>query len=189
MATGYFAGLLAFVYRETSDGRRVTSRRLAPFLPPRWLLVPPEAQARFERRTKQAHIAFLIALPIALQFIVDDAVVWTLLVAATALGFVAAALIQAWTTAGLPEYDQGTSGLVPVRRLEMQERQARAMGPRMLASFVVLCLVLAIPQAVLAVQDGLWWAWLGFVSFAGMGIFFARVLIRIRSELREAKAP
>ena len=50
MANGYFAGLYEILYRETTDGRRVTSRRLAPFLPKRWALVPPEAQARFERR-------------------------------------------------------------------------------------------------------------------------------------------
>jgi hypothetical protein len=187
MTTGYFAGLLAFLYRETTDGRRVTSRRIAPFLPPRWLLVPPVAQARFERRTKQAHIVSMVALVLGVRFVGDAGALRDILVLATVLALVVVPLLQAWATAGLPAYDQDASTLVPIRRFEMQERQARAMGPRMLAGFVVLSVLLVIPQAIVAVQDGVWWAWLGLLMFAGLGLFFARMLARLRAEQRAAR--
>lgn len=187
MASGYFAGLLAFLYRETSDGRRVAARRLFPLVPARWYLVPPEAQARFERRTKQAHVASLAALAVGIQFIPDDApeTIWILLALTVAL--VVVPLSQAWATAGLTAYDRDASTLVPVRRSELHERQARAMGPRTLAAFIVLSLLLTIPQAIVAVQDGLWWAWVGFVMFAGCALYFARMFVRIRNERHEPR--
>lgn len=187
MASGYFDGLLAFLYRETTDGRRVTSRRLLPLLRPHWLLVPPDAQPRFERRVKQAHIAGLAGVAIGIQFIPTDAPesVWFFVILAIVL--VSVTLSQAWATAGLPAYDGDDSTIVPVRRLEMHERQARAMGPRTLIAFLVLSILLTIPQAIVAVQDGAWWAWLGLVTFGGIAIYFARMYARIRAERRDGR--
>lgn len=179
MATGYFAGLYAILYRETTDGRRVTSRRLAPFLPTRWALVPPESKARFERRTKRAHIGFLVGLAIAVQFIPDEPSAEVLIVGALIVGLVAAPLMKAWATAGLPAYDGDDSSLLPANYLEQQERQARAMGTRWTAGFLVLSLILAVPQLFVALTDGHWWAWLGFTMFAGSAFIFGRSLSRL----------
>ena len=189
MASGYFAGLMAILYRDTTDGRRVTSRRLAPFLPKRWVLVPPDAQARFERRTKQAHIAFLVALALGVQLIPDGTPVGLLFLAAGVAGIVAAALMKAWATRGLPAYDGAEATLVPVTHLEEQDRQGRAMGTRTVTGFLVLSVVLAAPQLFVALTERRWWAWLGFAMFGACALIFARTLIRLRGEQRARAQP
>lgn len=181
MASGYFAGLLAFQYREAADGRRVTGRRAFPLLPPRWFLVPPDAQERFERRFKQAHIASMVALVLVIQFTFDESSMLLSLLMTLAIFAVVLWPIQAWTTAGLPAYDGDASTLVPVRRFEMHERQARAMGTPTLVGFIVISILLAIPQGIVAVQDGEWWAWVGLVMFSGCAVYFARQLVLVRA--------
>lgn len=180
-STGYFPSLIAFLYRETTDGHRVVGRRLVPFAPKRWLLVSPSAQPRFERRVKQAHIGGLAAIALGVQFIPYEASLSTIFIAVAVLALVSDLLMQWWFTAGLPAYDGDASTILPVRRLEMHERQARAMGPRGLAAFAVLSLVLAIPQAIVAVQDRLWWAWAGFALFAGSAVYFVIMYRRVRA--------
>jgi hypothetical protein len=188
MATGYFAGLLAFVYRETADARRVTARRLFPFVQPQWLLVLPDAQARFERRFKLGHVASMLTLAVGMRFVRDDASFGNMLAVALAIGVVAFPVAQWWATTGLPAYEGTEDTLVPVRRFELHERQARAMGTRTLTTFVVLSVLLTIPQLVVAVADGFWWAWLGVAMFASTGVFFARMLVRLRAEEQSARA-
>lgn len=188
MASGYFAGLIAIVYRNTTDGRRVASSRLAPFLPKRWVLVPPEAQAGFERRTKQAHIAFLIAVPFMIQLVPEGTPVEMLLLGAVVAGIVAAALMKSWATRGLPVYEGNESTLVPENYLEQQVQQGRAMGAPTVTGFLVLSAILAIPQLLVALSEGHWWAWLGFGMFGASGLIFARTLVRLVAERDNAGA-
>lgn len=188
MASGYFAGLLAIVYRDTTDGRRVTSSRLAPFLPKRWVLVPPEAQPGFERRTKQAHLAFLIAVPLVIQIVPEGIPVGMLLLGAAVAGIVGAALMKTWATRGLPVYVGDESTLVPENYLEQQVQQGRAMGAPTVTAFLFLSVILAIPQLLVALADGHWWAWLGFAMFGASGLIFARTLLRLRAERDDARA-
>jgi len=185
MVTGYFAGQFAYIYRDTADGQRVTARRILPFLPPRWLLVTPEAQSQFERRFKQGHVASLLAFAVGMQIVGNGASFVKLLAIALTIALVAFPLAQWWATAGLPSYD-GT--VPPVRRFALYERQARAMGSATLAGFVVICVVLTIPALLVALTDGTWWAWLGVAMFGGTGIFFARMLTRMRSDEQSARA-
>ncbi len=180
MQQGYFAGMLAFLYRETVDGQRVVARRIAPLLPARWLLVTPENQARFERRHKQSHVAAMLALALAAQSAGDDASLWRMIGTVFVVGSVAMLLAQWWATAGLPRYEGGESSLVPVTRSEISERQARAMGPRTRVAFVIVACVLAIPALLAALVEGYWLGWVGVVLWGGMAVYFWRQHVRIR---------
>lgn len=179
MQHGYFAGMLAFLYRETADGQRVVARRIAPLVPAQWLLVTPERQARFERRYKQSHVAAMLALAVAAQLAGHDAPLWLLFGTVFVVGSVAMLLAQWWATAGLPRYEGGAASLVPVSRSEINERQARAMGPRTRVVFIVLSIVLMIPQLLGAVVEGYWLGWVGFVLFGTMAVYFLRQHLRI----------
>jgi hypothetical protein len=185
MATGYFAGQLAYFYRDTADGQRVTARRILPLLPPRWMLVTPDAQPRFERRFKQGHVAAMLAFVLGMQLVGDEPALTTLFAVAFTIGLVAFPLAQWWATAGLPVY---VGAVPPVRRRELYERQARAMGPATIAGFVLISIVLTLPALAVAVIDGVWWAWLGVGMFGGSAVFFVRMLVKVRNDDPSARA-
>jgi hypothetical protein len=130
----------------------------------------------------------MLALALGIRFASADGSLTSILLFGLGVAFVAFPLAQWWATATLPLYEGDTSTLVPLRRFEAYERQARAMGPGTLTGFVILSGVLAVPQAIVVVQDGVWWAWLGLAMFAGSGVYFARMRQRIRAEERAARA-
>lgn len=179
MQTGYFAGMLAYFYRETVDGQRLYPGRSFPLVPPTWLLVPPDAQASFERRFKQAHVGLLVAVAVSVWFV--DANASTLAIFATVGGIAIAgtAIGQWWATRGLPRYTGDAAAIVPVRRFEMSERQARAMGPRGRIALIAAFIVLAIPQALVAMAQAYWFGWVGFALFAGAAGFSLHLHRRI----------
>lgn len=179
MQQGYFAGMLAYLYRETADGQRVVARRIAPLVPVQWRVVTPENQARFERRYKQSHVAAMLALALGPQLAGDDPSLWRIFGTVFVVGSVAMLLAQWWATAGLPRYDGGESSLIPVTRSEISERQARAMGPRTRITFVVLACVLAIPALLAALLEDYWLGWVGVVLWVGMAVYFWRMHVRI----------
>ena len=182
MATGYFASMVAFATRETPDGRLVASRQFLPFVKARWRLVPADARARFERRVKIANVALLILVVITVNLLIDRLPMPLFLLSAVAVGLVTFPVVQLWTTAGLPEYDGDASALVAVPNAEGNLRQARAMGTRGVTTFLILSIVLALPQLFVAVFQDYAWGWLGVVMFGGSAIHFARMLRVLRSE-------
>lgn len=189
MPQGYFAGLLAFFYRETVDGQRVVPRRIAPLFPAQWMIVTPELRERFERRFKWAHIAAMIALTIGIQVVGDDPSYLELGVVAVGAALIASFLGQWWATAGLPRLAQGAAALLPVKRFEMSERQARAMGPRTRVAFIVLGWVLALPQLLVAILQDFPLGYFGFVLFAGTAVFSWYLHLKIARDDAALPAP
>lgn len=104
------------------------------------------------------------------------------------LGILGAVLWQRWATAGLRPYEGDVSTLRPLVRRETSDRQARAMGVRTVAWFVVLSIVLTIPQGIVAVTDGDWWAWCGLAMFGTTTVHFAIMLRRLLRERGRAWA-
>lgn len=187
MAKGYFAGQLTMLYRETSDGRRVTGWRWTRFNRQRWYLVSPEDQAAFERRAVVAHVVGMALVVVGAQFI-GESVLLGILSLAAIVGLVVAPISRLWMVTGLPRAEIKEAALQPLSRAEASLRHARAMGTRTVTVFVVLSVVLTIPQAIVAVTDGVWWSWLGLVGFGACGVYFARMLMRLRAEGEQSRA-
>lgn len=188
MATGFLAGMVAYATRETADGRLVASRQLLPFVKARWRLVPADARARFERRVMRANVAMVIAVVIIVNLLIDRLSIPLFLLSAIEVGLVTFPVMQYWTTAGLPEYDGDASTLVAVPDSEGNLRQARAMGTRGVTAFLILSIILALPQLFVAVFQDFAWGWIGVVMFGGSAIHFARMLRILRSEQRSVSA-
>lgn len=179
MRQGYFAGLIAGLYRDTQDGRLVTSRRVLPLFHRRWYYVDPAQRTSFENRVVRAHVLATLILMVVVPFVVRLS--YTMFVLPVILILIVAPVLQAWPTSGLSVASLATSPLVARNCTDGALLQSRALGMRSLWGFLVLGIMLMIPQGVVAVVDGAWWAWTGVVMFGSCTIYFARLIALLRA--------
>ena len=180
MQQGFVAGFATGFYRDTQDGRSVTSRLTLPLFRRRWYYVGPDQRESFERRPLRAYFAGMIAMLIGVRIVLHDVFYVTL--SLIALTLVIMPTLQVWTTAGLSAADLTVSPLTPSTYSHQALTQSRAFGERNLWIFFVLGIFLTIPQGFVAVTQGAWWAWMGVVMFGSMTVYFARLIAQLRAE-------
>ena len=180
MQQGLFTGFKASLYRETQDGRSVTSRRIPPLFRRRWYFVDAAQREAFETRSVRAQILGMIVVVVGVQFVVNHFSYYMLLLAGLVLVLMPA--LQGWTTSGLSVADLNESPLAPSSRSQQALTQSRAYGERTLWGFLGLGILLTIPQVVVAITEGLWWAWMGAVMFVSMTVYIARLIAQLRAE-------
>lgn len=187
MFRGYVAGFKTSLYSTTQDGDLVTGRRMLPLIRPRWFRVAREQRDAFEQRAVRAHVVSIIAIAVGASRAVDSPAIGLPLF----LGIIALVVmpaLQAWTTTGLSEITIDASELQLPSRAERDLRYARASGSGSLWAFLVLSLVLASGQAVVAFTDRAWWAWCGLVLFLGTGAYMGYLISRLRAQHGEPRA-
>lgn len=180
MQQGIFAGFKAGLYRETQDGRPVTARRVPPLFRLRWYYVDAAQREEFETRSLRAQIVGMIVVVVGVQFVGHHVLYFLGLLAGLVLVLMPA--LQAWTTSGLSVADLAASPLAPSTRGQQALVQSRAFGERALWGFLVLGILLMIPQIIVAVTGGAWWAWMGAVMFGACTVYFARQITLLRAD-------
>lgn len=181
MQQGYFAGLIAGLYRDTQDGRVVTSRRVPPLFRRRWYYVDAAQRELFERRAIRAHVLAMLIVVVGVQFVISH-MFYGLLLLIGLLTLVVMPVLQAWMTSGLMVASLAASPLATRSRIEQALMQSRALGARALWGFLVLGIILTIPQAIVAIVDGAWWAWLGVVMFGSSAVYFGWQIALLRAK-------
>jgi hypothetical protein len=181
------AGVIAGLYRDTQDGKVVTSRRVPPMFRRRWYYVDSVQREAFEKRAVSAHLIAMLAVVVGAQFVVNQ-MFYGLLWMIGLLVLCVLPVLQAWMTSGLVVASLTVSPLAPRSRAEQALLHSRALGVRTLWGFLVLGIILTIPQAIVAVVDGVWWAWLGVVMFGSMTVYFGHHILRLRAAVVDPRA-
>lgn len=187
MLQGYLEGFIAGLFRDTQDARVVTSRRLPPLFRRRWYYVDAAQRASFEMRAVRAHMISMLVVVIGAQFTINHPGYAILLVTGL-LVLIVMPVLQVWMTWKLTTANVASS-LAPQSRSEAALIQSRALGMRTLWGFLALGIILTIPQAIVAIVDGAWWALPGVALFGSCTVYYGRQIALLRAEDAALNAP
>jgi hypothetical protein len=143
-----------------------------------WYHVTDSATARVERRFRRFFTVSFFVL-IAVANLTDG---WWVILAIALLWFPLAS--RYWVLRDVPRTVVAAGDLVPIDRRARDLAQAQQMGEPMLWFMLASATLMAALGVVVAVTDGIWWAWFGLVLFGWMGFVAARLIVLLRRARR-----
>jgi hypothetical protein len=145
-----------------------------------WYHVTDSATARVERRFRRLFtVTFFVMIPAA-ALRTDGR--WVILAAIVLLWTPLA--MRFWVLRDMPRTIVAAGDLVPIDRRARDLAQAQQMGEPTLWFMLASATLMAALGVVVAVTDGIWWAWFGLVLFGWMGFVAARLIVLLRRARR-----
>jgi hypothetical protein len=138
-----------------------------------WYHVTDSATARVERRFRQFLMVTFFAM-IAVANLTD----WWWVILVIALWSPLA--MRFWVLRDVPRTVVADGDLVRIDRRARDLAHAQQMGEPMLWFMLASATLMAALGVVVAVTDGIWWAWFGLVLFGWMGFVAARQIVLLR---------